>query len=103
MFGTQIPSKKAEGLDPPIAYNVSHDNALVVMAFAPGIHGAPAYNIGVDIMKVRIPGRDTFASFVHTVRDQVNLTSTPSPVKSFSSSVNAPRASLLVQTRDIAR
>jgi len=41
------------------------------MAFAPGIHGAPAYNIGVDIMKVRIPGRDTFASFVHTVRDQL--------------------------------
>lgn len=68
-----MPSKKTAGIDPPIAYNISHDNALVAMVFAPGIHGAPAYNIGIDVMKVRVPGRETFASFVHTIRDQVIL------------------------------
>jgi 4'-phosphopantetheinyl transferase len=83
MFKAQIPSQKTAGIDPPIAYNVSHDNGLVAMAFAPGIHGAPAYNIGIDVMKVRIPGRDTFASFVHTIGDQVNLTPSPSLSRSF--------------------
>jgi 4'-phosphopantetheinyl transferase len=47
------------------------------MVFAPGIYGAPAYNIGIDVMKVRVPGRDTFASFVNTVRDQVNRIPSP--------------------------
>lgn len=41
------------------------------MAFAPGIHGAPAFSIGVDVMKVRVPGRESFLSFVQTVGDQV--------------------------------
>jgi 4'-phosphopantetheinyl transferase len=95
---TQIPLKKSAGLDPPIAYNISHDNALVAMAFAPGIYGAPAYNIGIDVMKVRIPGRDTFASFVHTVGYLVNLI----PkflflfLLSVNSLVNAARTPLLV-------
>ncbi|KAG6855061.1 hypothetical protein C0991_005990 [Blastosporella zonata] len=57
-------------LDPPIAYNISHDNALVAMAFAPGIHNPPAFSIGVDVMKVRIPGRDTLGSFVESISDQ---------------------------------
>ncbi|GLB33585.1 putative 4'-phosphopantetheinyl transferase [Lyophyllum shimeji] len=59
------------GLDPPIAYNISHDNGLVVMAFAPGTHNPPAFSIGIDVMKVRIPGRDTVASFVNSVGDQL--------------------------------
>ncbi|KAF8076164.1 hypothetical protein FPV67DRAFT_1712452 [Lyophyllum atratum] len=59
------------GLDPPIAYNISHDNALVVMGFAPGIHNPPAFSVGVDVMKVRIPGRDTLASFINSVGDQL--------------------------------
>jgi 4'-phosphopantetheinyl transferase len=74
---TQMASKKSAGLDCPIAYNISHDNALVAMAFAPGIYGAPAYNLGIDVMKVRIPGRDTFASFVRTVGDQVSCIPSP--------------------------
>ncbi|KAG5654466.1 hypothetical protein H0H81_001965 [Sphagnurus paluster] len=63
--------QKIPGLDPPIAYNISHDNALIAMAFAPGIHYPPAFSVGIDVMKVRIPGRDTFASFVESVRDQL--------------------------------
>lgn len=58
-------------LVPPLAYNITHDNDLVAMAFAPGINNPPAYNVGIDVMKVRIPGRETFDSFVNTVGDQV--------------------------------
>ncbi|KAF8232452.1 4'-phosphopantetheinyl transferase [Tricholoma matsutake] len=65
------PYIKTAGIGPPIAYNVSHDNALVAMIFAPGIYGPPAYNVGIDVMKVRIPGRDTFTSFVDTMGDQL--------------------------------
>ncbi|RDB23299.1 L-aminoadipate-semialdehyde dehydrogenase-phosphopantetheinyl transferase [Hypsizygus marmoreus] len=65
------PYISTSGIDPPIAYNISHDNALVAMAFAPGTHNPPAYSVGMDVMKVRIPGRETFASFVETVGDQL--------------------------------
>ncbi|KAF5388195.1 hypothetical protein D9615_000194 [Tricholomella constricta] len=58
-------------LDPPIAYNISHDNALVAMAFAPGAHNPPAFSIGVDVMKVRIPGHETLVSFIDSVGDQL--------------------------------
>ncbi|KAG6911640.1 hypothetical protein DXG01_007890 [Tephrocybe rancida] len=58
-------------LSPPIAYNISHDNGLVAMAFAPGIHNPPAFSIGIDVMKVRIPSRDTLASFIDSVSDQL--------------------------------
>ncbi|KAI0049587.1 4'-phosphopantetheinyl transferase [Auriscalpium vulgare] len=57
------------GIVPPLGYNVSHDNDLVAMAFAPDEHGTPAYRVGVDVMKVRPPRRESFASFVHTVGD----------------------------------
>jgi len=42
---------------PPIGFNVSHDNELVAMAFAPGEHGPPAFLIGVDVMRVQVPTR----------------------------------------------
>jgi len=54
-----------------MGFNVSHDNALIAMAFAPGSHNPPVFSIGIDIMKVRIPGRESFSSFVQTVGDQV--------------------------------
>ncbi|TFY72500.1 hypothetical protein EVG20_g505 [Dentipellis fragilis] len=57
------------GIDPPIGFNVSHDNDLVAMAFAPGVHDPPAYRIGVDVMKVQLPLREPFRSFVDTVGD----------------------------------
>jgi 4'-phosphopantetheinyl transferase len=54
---------------PPIGFNVSHDNELVVMAFAPGEHGPPAFLIGVDVMRVQVPTRvaEGVASFLRAV------------------------------------
>ena len=37
-------------------------------------------NIGIDVMKVRIPGNESFASFVDTVGDQVGSFPYLSPV-----------------------
>jgi 4'-phosphopantetheinyl transferase len=57
-------------IDPPlIGFNVSHDNELVAMAFAPGEDGPPAFLIGVDVMKVHVPtrGAEDIASFLHAV------------------------------------
>jgi 4'-phosphopantetheinyl transferase len=65
-------SQATIGVNPSIAYNVSHDNALVAMVSSPNTHNPPAFTIGVDVMKVRIPGRETFAAFVETVGDQVS-------------------------------
>ena len=58
--------------NPPIAYNISHDNNLIAMAIAPGLHRPPAFSIGIDVMKLRVPGRETFRSFVDAVGDQVS-------------------------------
>jgi len=58
-------------LDPPLAFNVSHDNALVAMAFGPGEHDPPAYRLGVDIMKVELPKRESFPTFVRIFSDQL--------------------------------
>jgi len=59
------------GLDPPIAYNISHDNGLIAMVSSANEHNPPACTIGVDVMKVRIHGRESFTSFVETVGDQL--------------------------------
>ncbi|ESK97493.1 ebony activating protein [Moniliophthora roreri MCA 2997] len=60
------------GIDPPIAYNVSHDNSLVVMAFTSGKLNPPAFSIGIDVMKVQMSSRqDTYASFINIFRDQL--------------------------------
>ncbi|EAU84574.2 hypothetical protein CC1G_00093 [Coprinopsis cinerea okayama7 len=55
-----------------IGFNVTHDNALVAVAFAPGIHGPPAFNIGIDVMKTKIPSREPFASFVEAFEEQAS-------------------------------
>jgi len=54
---------------PPIGFNVSHDNELVAMAFAPGEFGPPAFLIGVDVMRVRVPtgGLEGAALFLRAV------------------------------------
>ncbi|KAJ7095175.1 hypothetical protein B0H15DRAFT_775098 [Mycena belliarum] len=61
----------ASGLNPPIAFNVSHDNGLIVMVSSANTYNPPAFTIGVDIMKVRIPGRESLASFVETMGEQL--------------------------------
>ncbi|KAI9466750.1 hypothetical protein BJY52DRAFT_13133 [Lactarius psammicola] len=57
------------GVSPPIGYNISHDNELVAMAFAPGEHGPPAFRIGVDVMRERLPRGERFTSFLRAVGD----------------------------------
>ena len=64
-------SKSTPDIDPPIAFNISHDNALVVMAFAPGVHGPPAFRLGIDVMKVHLPRGQTLLPFLETLADQV--------------------------------
>ncbi|KAL0070947.1 hypothetical protein AAF712_002168 [Marasmius tenuissimus] len=60
------------GLDTPLAYNVSHDNNLVVMAFSPGGLNPPSFSIGVDVMKVQMSSRrDTYTSFINIFEDQL--------------------------------
>ncbi|KAF8204949.1 4'-phosphopantetheinyl transferase superfamily [Pholiota molesta] len=57
--------------DPPIAYNITHDNNLVAMVVAPGVHNPPSFSIGIDVMKLRVPGRETLRSFINIVGDQL--------------------------------
>ena len=65
-------SQVAPDLDPHIEYNITHDNDLVAMAFTSGDQQTcNNIMIGIDIMKVRIPGHESFASFVDCVGDQV--------------------------------
>lgn len=59
-----------------IGYNVTHDAGLIAMAFEvettsekqPWIE-PPAHRIGVDVMRLSLPDRFTFQSFVETVGD----------------------------------
>jgi len=61
------------GVDPPVGFNVTHDSGMIVMAFAAGEHDPPAYRIGVDVMQVKLPPRETFKNFVFTVGDQLTI------------------------------
>ncbi|KAF8633687.1 hypothetical protein AX15_001294 [Amanita polypyramis BW_CC] len=56
-------------LQPLLAYNVAHDNALVVISFSPNAHNPPAYSLGIDVMKVHLPRRDTFATFIEAMTE----------------------------------
>ena len=42
------------------------------MAFAPGVYGPPAFRIGVDVMRVRLPRGERFTSFLRAVGDTVS-------------------------------
>lgn len=63
-----------EGIEPPIAYNITHDSGVVAMAWASGgdLVGPPAYKLGVDVMKVQLPKRECFANFLDAFGDQVS-------------------------------
>ena len=41
------------------------------MAFGTGDLGPPAYNIGIDVMQLKVPPRTTFREFVDSVSSQV--------------------------------
>ncbi|KIJ70311.1 hypothetical protein HYDPIDRAFT_172161 [Hydnomerulius pinastri MD-312] len=55
------------GIDPPLGFNVSHDECVVAMAFGTGDLGPPAYNIGVDVMQLKVPPRVSFSEFVDSL------------------------------------
>ncbi|PIL36816.1 hypothetical protein GSI_00506 [Ganoderma sinense ZZ0214-1] len=58
----------------PIGYNVTHDNGVVAMAFSTGnslFPDPPAYRIGLDVMLLQLPKRDTFPGFVEIFSEQL--------------------------------
>ncbi|KAL4075807.1 hypothetical protein J3A83DRAFT_4356987 [Scleroderma citrinum] len=61
----------ARGIDPPLGFNVTHDEGVVAMAFGTGDLGPPAFNVGVDVMQLKIPPRTTFLDFVDSVSSQL--------------------------------
>jgi len=68
---TGKPYCTTSGVDPPLAFNVSHDQGVIAMAFGTGDLGPPAFHIGVDVMQLRIPPRTTFTQFVDSVSSQL--------------------------------
>ncbi|TFK93921.1 hypothetical protein K466DRAFT_537224 [Polyporus arcularius HHB13444] len=61
-------------ITPPIGYNITHDNGVVAMAFSSGpdlYPDPPAYRIGVDVMLLQLPKRDTFPGFVEVFSEQL--------------------------------
>ncbi|KAI6035434.1 hypothetical protein F5J12DRAFT_26141 [Pisolithus orientalis] len=61
----------APGIDPPLGFNVTHDEGVVAMAFGTGDLGPPAFTVGVDVMQLKIPPNSTFADFVDSVSGQL--------------------------------
>ncbi|KZV69138.1 4'-phosphopantetheinyl transferase [Peniophora sp. CONT] len=63
----ETPSRKpyiaTPKLSPPLAFNVSHDNELVGIAYARG----ERENIGLDLMRVSRPRGTSYGSFVESV------------------------------------
>lgn len=60
----------------PIGYNVTHDNGVVAMAFSVGkslFPDPPAYRVGLDVMLLQLPKRDTFPGFVEIFSEQVRI------------------------------
>ncbi|KJA24502.1 hypothetical protein HYPSUDRAFT_1074753 [Hypholoma sublateritium FD-334 SS-4] len=71
VFGATPAGKPFVVADPPIAYNITHDNGVVAMAVARGLHDPPAFRVGIDVMKLRVPGREGVRAFVGMVEDQL--------------------------------
>lgn len=66
-------------LDPPIAFNVSHDGAVVALAFCPA--PAPAHGVGVDVMRVRLPPRETLDAFIAVFTEQARAPPRPTSLR----------------------
>ncbi|KAI0637858.1 hypothetical protein C8Q77DRAFT_1088160 [Trametes polyzona] len=61
-------------LDVPVGYNITHDNGVVAMASSVGSDlypDPPAYRVGIDVMLLQLPKRDTFPGFVEIFKDQL--------------------------------
>ncbi|VDC06934.1 unnamed protein product [Peniophora sp. CBMAI 1063] len=72
----ETPSRKpyiaTPKLSPPLAFNVSHDNELVGIAYARG----ERENIGLDLMRVSRPRGTSYASFVESVGEALSAKET---------------------------
>ena len=66
-------------LNPPIVFNVAHDNEIVTISFSSNAHGPPAYSLGIDVMKVHLTRYDTFHSFIDSMREVVRSFSESCP------------------------
>ncbi|TBU32066.1 hypothetical protein BD311DRAFT_655567 [Dichomitus squalens] len=61
-------------IEPPIGFNITHDNGVVAMAYSTGqdlYPDPPAYRVGLDIMRLQLPKRDTFPGFVEIFGEQL--------------------------------
>ncbi|KAI9001245.1 hypothetical protein BD414DRAFT_474084 [Trametes punicea] len=80
-------------LETPVGFNITHDNGVVAMAYSVGADlypDPPAYRIGIDVMLLQLPKRDTFPGFVEVFSDQLtelerNVLLPPSPAPRLSS------------------
>ena len=62
-------------MDTPVGYNITHDNGVVAMVYSMGADlypDPPTYRVGVDVMLLQLPKRDTFPGFVEIFSDQVS-------------------------------
>ncbi|KZT72639.1 hypothetical protein DAEQUDRAFT_722801 [Daedalea quercina L-15889] len=62
-----------QGVDPPIAYNITHDSGVVAMAWSSGeeLVGPPAYRLGIDVMKIQLPRHESFSDFLDAFSEQL--------------------------------
>ena len=65
----RTPSKLHPILDPPIAYNIAHDDSLVAIAFQ--LNACDSLDVGVDVMRVALPKGLSLAGFIDILSDQV--------------------------------
>lgn len=61
-----------------MAYNVAHDNAIVVLAVDYDAATPAEASIGIDIMRRTLPRGVTVSGFVDILNDQVSISSFPS-------------------------
>ncbi|KAH9943110.1 uncharacterized protein BXZ73DRAFT_97165 [Epithele typhae] len=61
-------------LNPPVGYNITHDNGVVGMALSSGddlYPDPPAYRVGLDVMRLHLDKRDNFSGFVEIFSEQL--------------------------------
>ncbi|KDQ09980.1 hypothetical protein BOTBODRAFT_137247 [Botryobasidium botryosum FD-172 SS1] len=79
-------------LTPYLAFNITHDSSLVGMSYNRGDIKSDAEKVGVDVMKVALPGNETISSFLEILRDQLSPLerSLLAPIRPYSSSLSLP-------------
>ena len=63
-----------QGAHEPLGYNITHDNGLIGMIFSTGedlYPDPPAYQLGVDVMRLQPPHRQSLKEFIEIFTEQV--------------------------------